>query len=63
MSLQRLCERSNQKGEHQHGRGTYHWKIEVFQDCFQVDKRVLGTSEEKQAMPEEAEKVNQEEQS
>ena len=44
----------------------YHWKIDVFQDwqnCFQVDKRVLGTSEEKQAMPEEAEKVNQEEQS
>lgn len=41
----------------------YHWKIEVFQNCFQVDKRVLGTSEEKQAMPEEAEKVNQEEQS
>jgi 3-oxoacyl-[acyl-carrier-protein] synthase III len=28
----------------------------------EVDKRVLGTSEEKQAMPEEAEKVNQEEQ-
>ena len=42
---------------------TNHWKIEVFQNCFQVDKRVLGTSEEKQAMPEEAEKVNQEEQS
>ena len=41
----------------------YHWKIEEFQNCFQVDKRVLGTSEEKQAMPEEAEKVNQEEQS
>jgi hypothetical protein len=29
----------------------------------EVDKRVLGTSEEKQAMSEEAEKVNQEEQS
>ena len=42
----------------------YHWKIGVFQDLqFQVDKRVLGTSEEKQAMPEEAQKANQEEQS
>ena len=32
----------------------------VLQHCFQVDKRVLGTSEEKQAMPEEAQKSNQE---
>ena len=61
LSLQRLCERCNQEGEHQHGRGLKlsNRQCQLYSEKaihFQVDKRVLGTAEEKQAMPEETQK-------